>query len=92
MEMYPNANEDKFYSTKYLSPVYYCVEQVLKEYKYKEYRKAIKHAKALVNIYGDKLDSVNLRKGKDKLYLKLIKNKMFKLVIVAAAILDCNKF
>lgn len=92
MEMYPNANEDKFYSTKYLSPVYYCVEQVLKEYKYKEYRKAIKHAKALVKIYGDKLDSVNLRKGKDKLYLKLIKNKMFKLVIVAAAILDCNKF
>jgi hypothetical protein len=45
-----------------------------------------------VKIYGDKLDSVNLRKGKDKLYLKLIKNKMFKLVIVAAAILDCNKF
>ena len=91
MAIYPEPSKDKFYNTPYLSPVYYCVNQVLKEYKYKEYRKAIKHAKALVNLYGDKLDNVNLRKSKDRLYLRLIKNKMFKLVIVAAAILDCNK-
>lgn len=91
-ELYGNESRENFYNTSYISPVNFCAEQVLKEYKYKHFTKAIRHARNLVKIYGNKLDNVTFRKNKDRLYFYLIKHKMFGLTIIAATIMDCNKF